>query len=62
MRIHLPVDDPIVRRVHRMALSSAGHEVVRANDGDLAQRLASEGQIDLVISDRMILPLAVPEI
>jgi two-component system, chemotaxis family, chemotaxis protein CheY len=49
----LAVDDsPSMRQMVGATLQSAGHEVVTANDGDVALRVATEdSSIDLVITD-----------
>lgn len=52
MKRILAVDDsPSMRDMVRIALTSAGFEVIQATDGDEALRLARERNFDLVLSD-----------
>ena len=58
MEILLVDDDPIARSIHSMMLRKQGHEVLEANDGELAWTLVNENQIGFVVSDWMMPNLA----
>ncbi|HEU4601192.1 MAG TPA: response regulator [Steroidobacteraceae bacterium] len=48
----LAVDDsPSMRDMVRIALTSAGFDVIQANDGEHALELARKGTFDLILSD-----------
>ena len=55
MRILLVEDSLAIRRANESALAKAGYEVICAEDGETALRLAREGKPDLILLD-MILP------
>ncbi len=50
-RVLLVDDDPMQRKLARLALGHAGFDVIVAEDGNAALRLASESRPDAVVSD-----------
>lgn len=54
MKILLVDDDPVARRIHAMLLRIQGHDVLEANDGELAWQLVEESHTSLVVSDWMM--------
>jgi phosphoserine phosphatase RsbU/P len=58
VKILLVDDDPVVRSIHSMLLRRQGHEVLEANDGELAWRLIKETLVSFVVSDWMMPNLA----
>jgi len=53
-KILLLEDDPRIALVEKMVLKKAGYEVLHANNAKTAIELASENDIDLLISDLMM--------
>jgi DNA-binding response OmpR family regulator len=51
MRILAADDSPSMRDMVRMSLGSAGFEVISAEDGDEALRLAAQTAFDLILLD-----------
>ena len=47
-------DNPITRRMMRIALESEGYEVLEAGDGRAALELAAERRPDLVLQDYVL--------
>lgn len=62
--ILLAEDEPIVRNLFQMALTSAGYQVLAAADGAEALRLsrAYEGTIDVLVSDVKMPNMSGPEL
>lgn len=50
-RILITDDSEPMRKLVQIVLSSAGHEVVTASDGEEGKRLFSPGKFDMVITD-----------
>jgi sigma-B regulation protein RsbU (phosphoserine phosphatase) len=58
VKILLVDDDPLVCEVLSALLHQQGHEVLEANDGEVAWQLVEESQISFVVSDWMMPNLA----
>lgn len=44
-------DSPSIRSMMKLTLSTAGHEVTIAEDGDVALEMAKTQEVDLVVTD-----------
>ena len=62
MKILLVEDSKPIRLANEAALHKAGYEVVTAEDGEIALRLAREKKPDLVLLDMILPKLSGPEV
>lgn len=62
MRILLVEDSRVIRRENQAALLKAGYEVVCAEDGEVALRMAHELTPDLILLDMIIPKINGPEV
>lgn len=51
MRILTVEDDPVARRVLKQALRKLGHEVIEAEDGEMALDVLSKENVRVIVSD-----------
>jgi len=56
-RILIVDDSPTLRRMLKRHLTSVGHEVIEAADGDAALQALSSGSVRMVISDVNMAPV-----
>ena len=57
MRLLLVEDEIDIQRFLRTSLEEAGYQVEAAGDGKTAERVAIDGQFDILIVDRKDVPL-----
>jgi CheY-like chemotaxis protein len=62
VRILLVEDSLAIRRANESALNKAGYEVICAEDGESALRLAQEKKPDLVLLDMILPKMSGPEV
>ncbi len=62
MRILLVEDSKPIRRANESALHKAGYEVICAEDGESALRLAQEQKPDLILLDMILPKMSGPEV
>ena len=62
MRILLVEDSLAIRRANESALLEAGYEVICAEDGESALRLAEEDRPDLILLDMILPKLSGPDV
>jgi DNA-binding response OmpR family regulator len=62
MKILLVEDSKFLRVATERALTTAGHEVISASDGEQASRLAREHTPDLILLDVMLPKLSGPDV
>lgn len=62
MKILLVEDSKPIRRENESALSKAGYEVVCAEDGESALRLANAQDFDLILLDMILPKMSGPEV
>lgn len=62
MRILLVEDSKPIRRENESALTKAGYEVICAEDGESALKLAQQKQPDLILLDMILPKLTGPEV
>lgn len=62
MRILLVEDSKPIRRENESALHRAGYQVICAEDGETALRLAEEQRPDLILLDMILPKLSGPEV
>jgi len=62
VKILLVEDSRVIRRENQTALLNAGYEVICAEDGEIALRMASEYTPDLILLDMIIPKINGPEV
>jgi CheY-like chemotaxis protein len=62
VKILLVEDSKPIRRENESALTKAGYEVICAEDGETAVRMAQEAQPDLVLLDMILPKMSGPEV
>jgi CheY-like chemotaxis protein len=62
VKILLVEDSKPIRRENESALTKAGYEVICAEDGETAVRMAREAQPDLVLLDMILPKMSGPEV
>lgn len=62
MKILLIEDSKAIRMENESALHKAGYEVICAEDGETALRLALEGKPDLILLDMILPKMSGPEV
>ena len=62
MKILLVEDSKTIRRENETVLLKAGYDVICAEDGEIALRLAQEQHPDLILLDMILPKLAGPEV
>jgi CheY-like chemotaxis protein len=62
VRILLVEDSQTIRLENEAALQNAGHDVICAEDGETALKLALEGKPDLILLDMILPKMSGPEV
>lgn len=62
MRILLVEDSKPIRRTNEIALLKAGYDVICAEDGESALKMAQEGHPDLILLDMILPKMSGPEV
>ena len=62
MKILLVDDSMAIRRANERALTEVGYEVVCAEDGEVALRMAQEHKPDLILLDMILPKMSGPEV
>lgn len=62
VKILLVEDSKVIRKENESALQKAGYDVICAEDGETALRLASEQKPDLILLDMILPKLSGPEV